>query len=640
MALRKSTRIWIGLFVLALAATAIQGSGNRDLGCFGVITAVLAFVSGAVLVVLASAAAFRAIMRRLTLRLAFSYFLIGIVPIPLLAMLLFTASYLLAHQFMATRVRREVTSLTEALASPETAPLVKLRDGAVESSGVEWLKPGDPAAWAKSLDVPRPVIAGNEIWIATRRRPEDSGEILLVSVSGDPEFRRRLADATGYSIRIESGTATQGPVRVERTSGKGRGHGFQVNTRPVSSVPGAPAEGFVRPRGSAAPGAGVLDREWVSAVYVDKALFKTGGPEKKSEDSEVVVYVARTSPRTLADQLFAQGVPGVARVFRIVFLLLAFCLLLVYLIALAIAFGLVGSITRSVNRLTRASRAVSGGDFSVRVNSKSQDQIGDLARSFDGMAGSIERLMVETAKKERLEGEIAVARTIQQKLLPDPEVSFPGLSIAALFEPLAEIGGDYYDYFPMPDGRTAVVVGDVSGHGLPTGLLVAMAKAGLSTLIDSGLTGSALFARLNELIHRSTDARNYMTLSLLAFDPRTRRAELTNAGQLAPYRLSAGGLESLSLPSFPLGATPRADFPTMSYELAAGDRLVFATDGFVEAMSASGEPFGFERLEALLSREAASDAGRLKEAILEAVGKHTKGAAPEDDRTLVVLTVG
>jgi phosphoserine phosphatase RsbU/P len=185
-------------------------------------------------------------------------------------------------------------------------------------------------------------------------------------------------------------------------------------------------------------------------------------------------------------------------------------------VALAIAFTLVGSIARSVNRLTRASQAIARGDFSVRVQSRSRDQIGDLARAFDDMVDSIERLLVQTAEKERLEGEIAIARTIQQKLLPAPEASLPGLSVLADFQPLAALGGDYYDYFSMPDGRSAVAVGDVSGHGLPTGLLVAMAKAGLSTLIESGLAGPALFARLNDLIHRSTDSRNCMTLALLA----------------------------------------------------------------------------------------------------------------------------
>jgi serine phosphatase RsbU (regulator of sigma subunit) len=252
------------------------------------------------------------------------------------------------------------------------------------------------------------------------------------------------------------------------------------------------------------------------------------------------------------------------------------------------------------------------------------------------MAESIERLLAETAEKQRLEGEIAAARTIQQKLLPPVEASLPGLALLAHFQPVAEIGGDYYDYLPMPDGRTAVAVGDVSGHGLPTGLLVASAKSALAALLESGLSGPPLLTRLNDLIHRYTDARNYMTLAVFAYDAVTREGELTNSGQLAPYRISGGELESLSLPSFPLGVAIRSDFPTRVWEFSPGDRLVFVSDGFVEALGAADEPFGFERLEGVL-RSSPSDPAELRDALLEAIARHTGGAPPEDDRTLVIL---
>ncbi|MEP6471962.1 MAG: SpoIIE family protein phosphatase, partial [Acidobacteriota bacterium] len=291
------------------------------------------------------------------------------------------------------------------------------------------------------------------------------------------------------------------------------------------------------------------------------------------------------------------------------------------------------------NRMSRASAAIAQGNFSVRVNTRSKDQIGDLARSYDGMADSIQRLLLDTARKERLEGEIAVARTIQQKLLPPASAELAGLTVLAHVQSVAEIGGDYYDYLPTPDGGVAIAIGDVSGHGLPTGLLVAMAKAALVTLIDTGLAGSSVFSRLNDLIHRSTDSRSYMTLALFAYDPATRRASLTNAGQLAPYRLSAAGVESRSLPSFPLGVSERTEFPTGSWQLAAGDKVVFLTDGLVECRNPSGDLFGFERLEKILELEAASDAAALRDAILREVEAHTGGTPPEDDRTLVIVTV-
>ena len=381
---------------------------------------------------------------------------------------------------------------------------MRLRGDTVEASDLSWLKPGDKAPWAASLDTPRPAIAQNDVWIAVRGDSKEPRTVLFVKAD-DPEFLRRLADRTGYPVKIEIGRSRQQ-----------RG-GWSMSTEPPSK---RDKEKFTR--GSIAPppeGEKASRFPTGNGSGPSTSTRPSSGTTHTGKDEDVVVFIARTSPRVIAAQLFTQGIPAMGRVMKAILIGFTVAVLLVYLIALAIAFGLVSSITRNVNRLTRASQAIARGDFSVRVQSRSRDQIGDLARSFDGMAHSIESLPVQTAEKERLEGEIAIARTIQQKLLPPPEASLPGLSLVAAFQPLAALGGDYYDYFTMPDGRSAVAVGDVSGHGLPTGLLVAMAKAGISTLIESGLCGPALFARLNDLIHRSTDSRNCMTLSFFAYDP-------------------------------------------------------------------------------------------------------------------------
>ena len=134
--LRKSTWIWLALFAVSAVLTVILHAARVNLGCFGVAIAVLALVSCVVLAAFGIAALFRAIVRRLTLRLAFSYFLIGIVPIPLLAMLLFSAGYLLAHQFVATRVRREVTAVADETATRGNLPVVRAPGGTIEASEV------------------------------------------------------------------------------------------------------------------------------------------------------------------------------------------------------------------------------------------------------------------------------------------------------------------------------------------------------------------------------------------------------------------------------------------------------------------------------------------------------------------------
>jgi serine phosphatase RsbU (regulator of sigma subunit) len=130
-----------------------------------------------------------------------------------------------------------------------------------------------------------------------------------------------------------------------------------------------------------------------------------------------------------------------------------------------------------------------------------------------------------------------------------------------------------------------------------------------------------------------------MTLCLLSYDAASRRGTLTNAGQLAPYRISGGRIESLSLPSFPLGLFPDKQFPSREYSFAAGDLVVLLSDGLVEATDDEGEPFGFERFEGVLRDSGGAGAAALRDALLAALAAHTGGRPSEDDRTLVILTL-
>ena len=626
---RRSTWIWLGVFVAAEITAWILRRAGSDAGCLvrglSILAATILFWRGAIFL-------FRLIIRRLSLRLAFSHFLIGIVPIPLTAALALVAAYIVAHQVVATRMRREVTAIgVGALASTPPPPRVSLTDaGIIESSGVSWLSAGAHADWLRNLERPGFVEAEDGLWLAV---PEGPRAVRLLDLSdAAAPWAQRLADATDYEVELilgDASTENRG-LKVET----GDDSAGEVRVRSKNRAAASPT---VRPQERPTPGRGYWRGEWIHAFYLE-TLANAAETQPKTGHN-VAILKATTSPEVVADQLFHQGVPGVAKVFWIVFAVIAGMLLVVYLVAATMALVLVGSITRNVNRLTRATQAVARGDFSVRVASKSRDQIGDLARSFDAMAENIQRLLQETAHKERLESEIAMARTIQHKLLPPPEARLEGLSVLAHFDPVAEIGGDYYDYLAMPDGRTALPLGDVSGHGLPTGLLVAMAKSALATLIESGLNGGELFARLNEAILRATDPRHYMTLCMLAYDARTRRGSLTNAGQLAPYRVSNGTVESLALPAFPLGLFPDRIFPTRDYAFAAGDLLVFYSDGFIEAANSEDELFGYDRFEAVLRSHGGSGAAGLRDAILAAVTEHTGARPQDDDRTLMIVTL-
>jgi serine phosphatase RsbU (regulator of sigma subunit) len=625
--LAKSTRIWLAVFLTSAAATIVLqttagGDGDGDAGCAATLLGLLAVAALLVLLGRAVSALFRVVVRRTTLRLAFSYFLIGVVPIPLVAALLVLTSYIVAHQYMANRLRREITAVGEtAVFRGADLPSVQARGSRVERSDVPWLKAGKDAPWIPAMTRPGFLVANERLWLVV---PAGTGTVRLLDLSDpDAPWLQALADRTGYEIGAEASEASE------------HDRGITVRTdvpeKPQPKILEPPSR---RPTGAPPPETGLLRGEWIHAFYLETVLDAAAEPVY-----DVAVLMAKASPRQLVDQLFAQGVKDVGKIFWIAFVAVGSILLLVYLVALIIAFVLVGSIARNVNRLTRATAAIGRGDFSVRIHSKSRDQIGDLARSFDGMAESIQKSLAATAEKERIQSELAIARTIQHKLLPPPEAQLAGLTVHAYFEPVAEIGGDYYDYLPMPDGRTAIALGDVSGHGLATGLLVAMAKAALSTLLEAGHHGAELLGRLNEIIHRSTDPRHYMTLVLFAFDPATRRGLLANAGQLAPYRVANGKVEALSLPGLPLGLFPDRTFPEREFGFASGDILVFLTDGFVEAVDSNDEAFGFERLESLLAANAAGGAPAIRDALLAAVRAHSGSRSADDDRTLMILTI-
>ena len=632
MTLRRSTRIWIVVFVVAILGIVVDGPSNR-FGGWVYLFVIAAWQAGAILVWRAGAAFFRAVMHRLALRLAFSYFLIGIVPIPLLAALAIATGFLLSHLYIATRLRGEVDTMAElARASDAGVPTIRLdHNGRVASSEVPWLSAGDEAPWAAALTDPHPLVGADEVFIGIRTDRPAGAVIRLIPIQDRKgPWLHRLADRTGYSVAVELGSSESNPtgyqVRVRRDAGR--------------AIEGKGLQSLLVPPGNAPPSDGSLwRRQMLAGVYLDRAVAVIG---ETKETAPVVAFIGRTSPAVLAAQLNAQGVPEVQRVVRIVLALLVAALLCVYLVALAIAFGLVASIVRNVNRLTRAARSIGRGDFSVRVATRSKDQIGELAHSFDGMAESIERLLKETARKEKLEADLAVARAIQDSFLPEAGVSWKGFQAAAHFEPIADLGGDYYDILPMPDGRTAVVLGDVSGHGLPTALVAAAARSTIATLIEAGVSAPDAFARLARRRERSRsdERRLYTTLAIFAYDASTRAGTLTNAGHPAPYRVSGGRVERIELPALPIGLLPGREiaYPSKTVSFAPGDRLVFFTDGVVEASNADEEPWGYERLETLLARDGRRPADELVREILDSVAAHVGATPLDDDRTLLILT--
>src|SRR6185503_1983383 len=221
------------------------------------------------------------------------------------------------------------------------------------------------------------------------------------------------------------------------------------------------------------------------------------------------------------------------------------------------------------------------------------------------------------AEKERLQSEIAIAASIQRNLLPKEGPKFRGVSFSAHFEPTTSIGGDYYDVFNLDKSKLAVAIGDVSGHGLSTGLVMAMVKAAITTLIEEGADEASLFRRLNELVFRSTERRAFMTLAFTIFDLEHGTIRHTNAGHLYPYLLRQGSApRPIEAPSLPLGVRSVLATHTVEVDLQEGDAIVYLSDGIIEAQDENGDPLGFDQLEALLAKETDRSPSAIRDAIL------------------------
>lgn len=241
-----------------------------------------------------------------------------------------------------------------------------------------------------------------------------------------------------------------------------------------------------------------------------------------------------------------------------------------------------------------------------------RDELGRLARAFARMgralSENIRELMAATASKERLEGELSAARDIQMGILPpsDEAPEICGFSASAFLEPAREVGGDLYDFFSTRDGRRALVLGDVSGKGVPAALFMSMTVTLVRYTLDSGLDPAAAMTRVNAMLEEHNPGNMFVTLFLALYDPRTGELAYANGGHCPPCIVDACSdnpprvLEKLSGPL--VGVMPGMEYELFLDRLADGETCLLFTDGVTEAMNGAKELYGEERLMRFMAR--------------------------------------
>ena len=314
--------------------------------------------------------------------------------------------------------------------------------------------------------------------------------------------------------------------------------------------------------------------------------------------------------------------------------------------ALAIFQGL--RISRPLKMLAWRADQIARGDLETRVEISSNDEIGMLGENFNYMADRLLILMRETAEKATLEKELEVARTIQETLVPPTDLMVrPFLNLAGYFMPATVCGGDWWTVHDMPDGRVLVVIGDVTGHGVPSAMITAAAKAACDVVRateGSARTVTRLLEVMNHAIFESAKRKFVMTCFASIIDPKVRTITYANAGHNFPYLFRPGApdgtdFQVLMSRGNRLGDLEDSAYAEKVHQLMPNDVLVWYTDGIVECENDRGEEYGEKRFRAAIRRASDLDPVAMRESVVGAAGQFFGDRARKDDITMVFARV-
>jgi len=469
----------------------------------------------------------------------------------------------------------------------------------------------------------------------------DSGERdthMLVRAVSFPDSAR-----PGYAVVVDLLLNEDVRAQLQRDTGvELKNVSVVPNERGVKPLNGADRGDPVVPHET--PGSGLLNNLGSLMEYHDWNSGGTGTLLVMSRLSVSDLYDRISSAEGMAGRSFGQGL--LLALFGIggLFLIIEF-------IALVAGLALAKSITGSVHELFAGTERVRQGDFTHKIAVKTEDQLGELAGSFNDMTASIEDLLRQAAEKKRLEEELRIAREIQMSLLPQGPLVMPGLSLTALCVPAREVGGDYYDFFPMANNRLGVLIADVSGKGTSAALYMAELKGLVLSLSQIHSSPRDLMIAANRIIASNLDARSFITMTYAVIDLDAARMTYARAGHTPMMYLPGPAcgqprqVHVLAPDGLVLGL--KIDNGEMFEQLLVeesipmhpGDLYVLFTDGITEAMDAADDCFGESRLAQIVATHASLPSDQLRERVLREIESFVGGAPQHDDMTMILLKV-
>ena len=254
------------------------------------------------------------------------------------------------------------------------------------------------------------------------------------------------------------------------------------------------------------------------------------------------------------------------------------------------------------------------------------------------IAGTIEqsRMREEVRAKRRIDAEMLVARQVMEDLVPRDIPALDGFDIAGVNEASFEVGGDYYEFIPLPEDRWLIIIADVAGKGIAAALQVAAIRASIYALVGRELAIRAVMRHANRFFHDSVDAGRYVTLFYAVLDVPTRQIIYVNAGHQPPLVVRPdGSVDKLWSGGVPIGMFESPRYFEGGARLRPGDLLALYTDGIVESANAHDEEYGHDRLAATMHGARGESAGAICRRVMDDVRRFSFGSP--DDRTLLVL---
>jgi sigma-B regulation protein RsbU (phosphoserine phosphatase) len=487
-----------------------------------------------------------------------------------------------------------------------------------------WVRSSAPG-FTGSIAIPHPDHPGRTELVARAVRPVANAKGLIGYVIADIPIDDQVIDTLHEQTGVKAGS-------VKISSEEGAAESVTALARPdeteaASSSYFGRSVGFFDVRDWST---GEPRRATVSMTYQLEELYK-----RIAEAQAVQLEVGES----LSDALL------LALVF------IAGLFLIIEIAALTMGLTLARSITSSIHELFMGTERVRQGDFTHRIEIHTKDQLGELADSFNQMTGSIENLLQTAAEKKRLEEELRIARQIQMSLLPRGPLEMPGLGLTALCVPAREVGGDYYDFFPLGDQRLGVLIADVSGKGTSAALYMAELKGLVLSLSQIYQSPRQLLLEVNRIISENLDTRSFITMTYAVLDLARGTMTFARAGHTPLIYLPGGGAargDAQVLTPSGMVVGLRIDGAEQKFaelleeeqiRVQADDVIVLFTDGITEAMNHASDLFGEARLSRIVQEHGHLPSGELRERILREIEAFVGGADQHDDMTMILIKI-